>query len=175
MTRGARPPPIEQNGAMELSRQPSSDPPRQGRLIVICGLPGSGKTTLARQLCTDGSAIRMCPDEWMESLGVNLWDGDVRARIEALQWDITQGLLVHGATVVIEWGTWGRDERDLLRMRSRELNAAVELRYLSVDVDELWSRVSARAMEDPAIRRQDVVNWFTAFQSPDDAELRLFD
>jgi len=111
----------------------------------------------------------------MESLGVNLWDGDVRARIEALQWDITQGLLVHGATVVIEWGTWGRDERDLLRIRSRELNAAVELRYLSVDVDELWSRVSARAMEDPAIRRQDVVNWFTAFQAPDDAELRLFD
>jgi predicted kinase len=30
------------------------------RLIVICGLPGSGKTTLAKQLAPDVPAVRLC-------------------------------------------------------------------------------------------------------------------
>lgn len=69
-----------------------------GRLIVICGLPGSGKTTLARQLATEHGGVRLCPDEWMAELGVNLWDGAFRDRVEALQWALAQDLLRLWAT-----------------------------------------------------------------------------
>lgn len=34
-------------------------------LHLICGLPGSGKTTLAKQLEHDPPALRLAPDEWM--------------------------------------------------------------------------------------------------------------
>ncbi|MFZ0544969.1 MAG: AAA family ATPase [Candidatus Promineifilaceae bacterium] len=37
-------------------------------LILICGLPGSGKTTLARQIEQSRSALRLCPDEWIARL-----------------------------------------------------------------------------------------------------------
>src|SRR3546814_11405482 len=51
----------------------------------------------------------------MDALGVNLWDADVRASIEALQWGVAQDLMRLGTSVIIEWDTWGREERDVLR------------------------------------------------------------
>ena len=46
-----------------------------GRLIVLCGLAGAGKTTLAKALEADG-AVRMCPDEWLVVLGFDIYDRD---------------------------------------------------------------------------------------------------
>ena len=142
---------------------------------MLCGLPGSGKTTLAKRLSTDSAAVRMCPDEWMEALGINLWDREVRAKIETLQWQISQDLLAQGVTVVIEWGTWARVERDVLRTRARELGATVELWHLNLSIDELWARVAARQTEDPPITRGDLEEWFGQFEDPDDEERALFD
>jgi adenylate kinase family enzyme len=58
--------------------------------VIICGLPGSGKTTLSKLLSADHQALRMCPDDWLDALGFNLWNQNVRARIESLQWTMTQ-------------------------------------------------------------------------------------
>jgi predicted kinase len=36
--------------------------------FIVCGLPGSGKTTLARTLESQFRAVRFTPDEWMDAL-----------------------------------------------------------------------------------------------------------
>lgn len=146
-----------------------------GRLIVVCGLPGSGKTTVARRLATDHSAVRLCPDEWMDRLGINLWDSDARGRIESLQWGLARQVIEAGGTAVIEWGTWARAERDMLRTGARELGAAVELVYLDVEIDELWLRIERRGREDPPIRRDELEGWAATFEQPTPDELALFD
>lgn len=92
-----------------------------------------------------------------------------------MQWQISQDLLRQGVTVVIEWGTWAKVERDTLRMGARELGAAVELWYLDVEIDELWRRVSTRQLENPPMTRPDLEAWFAQFEVPDDEELALFD
>ena len=56
------------------------------RLVIVCGLPGAGKTTLARKLERNLRAIRLSADEWMEELSIDLWDEAKRAGIETLQW-----------------------------------------------------------------------------------------
>lgn len=145
------------------------------RLILVCGLPGSCKTTLARALESKLGAVRLCPDEWMDSLSINLWDEAMRARIEALQWILAQRLLELGNVVIIEWGTWGRSERDVLRLGARALGAAVELHYLYVTPEVLWRRVRDRVFEDPPITREHIEGWFKSFQAPTEKEMALFD
>jgi predicted kinase len=147
----------------------------RARLIIVCGLPGSGKTTHARQLEKERRAIRFCPDEWMDSLSIDLWDEDRRAKVEAQQWKFAKEILVLGVSVIIEWGTWARSERDALRLEARALGAAVELHYLSASADVLFDRISRRGMENPPIQREMVERWFEVFQPPTLEELALFD
>jgi predicted kinase len=119
------------------------------RLIIVCGLPGSGKTTHAKLLQRRLQALRFAPDEWMDALSLDLYDEGQREKIEALQWKLSQELLTLGLTVIIEWGTWGRSERDKLRAGARALGAAVELHYLSAPIDVLFERIQRRGMENP--------------------------
>jgi len=145
------------------------------RLIIVCGLPGSGKTTLAKRFESSLRAVRFSPDEWMDSLSLDIYDEEARAKIEALQWKFAQDLLALGLIVIIEWGTWGRSERDTLRLGARSLGAAVELHYLTAPVDVLFEGIQRRGMENPPIEREAVLRWLEMFQAPTPEEMALFD
>ena len=157
---------------MSASKEKSGSGPR---LIIVCGLPGSGKTTLAVALESRLRAIRFCPDEWMKVLSLDLYDEERRGKIESLQWNLGKELLALGLTVIIEWGTWGRSERDALRLEARALGAAVELHYLAASEEVLFDRVERRGMESPSIRKEDLAQWFKLFQAPTLEEMALFD
>ena len=145
------------------------------RLIIVCGLPGSGKTRLAKAIESAVEAVRFCPDEWMEALSVDLYDENSRAKIEALQWQCAQDLLTLGLTAIIEWGTWARTERDNLRLKARALGAGVELHYLTAPVDVLFERIQSRGLESPPIEREALSRWSEIFEAPTPEEMALFD
>jgi len=147
-----------------------------GRLVIVCGLPGSGKTTHAKALAAKiPEAVRFCPDDWMGATGINLWDGAAREQIESCQWRLARGFVAQGHTAIIEWGTWGRSERDTLRLGARALGASVELHCLDVPVEVLFERLSARKPEPPGISLDDLRKWSEAFERPAPEEIALFD
>jgi predicted kinase len=151
-----------------------------GKLIIVCGLPGSGKTTHARRLEQELCAVRFCPDEWITALGAELWESDLRDRIEELQWRLTKDLLALGHTIVIEWGTWGRWERDALREGARALGAAVELHFLDAPLNVLLDRIRLRNVEHPPITPDEItldylISCDEQFQRPRAEEMSLFD
>jgi predicted kinase/ribosomal protein S18 acetylase RimI-like enzyme len=144
-------------------------------LVIVCGLPGSGKTTLARQLEASLPALRISADDWMDGLSINLHAEEQRAKIETLQWQLTKRLLTLGQSVIVEWGTWGKWERDILRTEARALGARVELHYLSAPPEELFARIQQRSREDPPIKWEDVHKWSQIFEPPTPAEMALYD
>jgi predicted kinase len=151
----------------------------EARLILVCGLPGSGKTTLAKQLAPEVPAVRFCPDEWKHDLGIDYYDEQRRVRLEQRIWRLGRELLGLGQSVILEHGFWAREERDQLRLGARTLGVAVELHYLEAPVDELWRRLEIRnelALPGTVpIKREYLEKWALQFEAPDAAELALFD
>ncbi len=145
------------------------------RLIIVCGLPGSGKTTHSMLLERKLRAIRLSPDEWMSALLLDLYDEARREAIEALRWKLARELLSQGLTVIIEWDTWARSERDTLRLGARELGAAVELHYLSAPIDVLLDRIRRRGTEHPPMEQHDLLAWAEKIAVPTAEEIDLFD
>ena len=152
---------------------------QSGRLVVITGLPGSGKTTLATELAAAMPAVRMSPDDWMMASGIDLWDSSIRVRIEQLQLQVALDLLRAGRNVVIEWGVWAREERDALREAARAVGAPVELHHVSAPLEELWRRIEERDREGRwgarSIERHELEEWATAYEAPTAEELATYD
>jgi predicted kinase len=156
----------------------------KGTLILLCGLPGSGKTTLAHVLERERNAVRLCPDEWIMDLLENPKDipemDRLRHPVEQLQWRLAQDLLRRGLTVILENGFWPRWERDRYRDRARELGADVELHFLNVPLETRWHRIEARnanAKTDPSviiIPYDDLASWDEKFDSPTEEEGRTY-
>ena len=152
-------------------------------LILICGLPGSGKTTLARQIERERPALRLSPDEWIEVILADPHDqaelDRLRTPVETVQWDVAMRVLDLGVDVVIEWGFWSREERRTFRERAQARGARVELRYLHVDIDVLWQRLAARNADLPPgtfhVTREQLELWASWFQPPTAEELATFD
>ena len=153
----------------------------EARLSLTCGLPGAGKTALARQLAADRRAVRLTKDEWLWALGSSPWDRTTGEKIEQELWRIAQEILSLGLSVVLDFGLWARLARDEMRSVARGLGVGVgvELHYLEVSTDELWRRIDARNSAPPwdtePIGRADLDEWLSIFQAPDAAELALFD
>lgn len=149
-------------------------------MVLIVGLPGAGKTTLARRLEVERAALRFTPDEWMEALlGVSEDNGRRWVLESQLFWGLAARALTLGVSVILDYGCWSETERDLFRERAHELGARAEIVVLDLPLDALWERLHARNAALPAgtfaISREELVEFAAQFQVPSAAELARWD
>jgi predicted kinase len=155
-------------------------------LHLICGLPGAGKTELAKTIAASTDAFRFEPDEWIKDIWADKAESEgnqYRNQIEKLQWKIARQALSRSIDVIIEWGTWGRNEREKLRDEAKALGAMVKLYYLNVPRDLLKQRILNRNRQpgphDFHIPEPEIETFlddcFRAFQAPTEEELTTYD
>lgn len=152
-----------------------------GTLILICGLPGAGKTTLAKKLTVERNAIRLCPDDWIIAILKDLNDIAERDRLrdpmEQLLWQKAQQLLQLGLTVILENGFWSKTEREGYLATGKSLGASVELYFVDAPFAELWERVEKRNT-DPnefLLTKKELEDARKAFQPPTQDEGKAYD
>lgn len=153
-------------------------------LYFTCGLPASGKTTLAKIIELETSALRLTGDDWMHKLypGISTPEaetGPCRARVESLQWEIAMRAIRLNCNVVVDWGVWSRAERDTCREEARAAGAKVVICFLNVPFEVLCNRLEQRNANLPAgtfhITLADLARWWKLFEAPTAEELASYD
>lgn len=143
-------------------------------LHLVCGLPGSGKTTFAKALAEKTKAIRLSPDEWMSSLGMHIYDEAARTRVEGLQWSLAQQLLAAGVSVILDNGFWSKSERTQYRETANRLGAESVVHYMQAEPAMLKQRVVQRNASRAAhehVDPNDIDGWVKLFEPPSNDEL----
>ena len=151
-------------------------------IYLIVGLPGPGKTTRAKELEVNESALRLTPDEWQMAI----FDGDDssrwRTKERADHRDRIEGKLVEtgmrvaalGMDVVFDFGLWGKDERSALRWIASTLGVPTHVVYLPIDFEEQRRRIRHRYENEPGqfhMADAELEQWHRQFQAPDVDEL----
>jgi predicted kinase len=147
----------------------------RSKLLVTIGLPGSGKTTRAKELAAEFGAIRLTPDDWMIPLFNH---NDAHGKRDVLEgrfiW-LAMRALPSGVNVVLDFGVWGRDERSALKYLASKVGAECVLVYTPIDPDEQMRRVDQRFATAPdttfVMTEADLAQWRSQFQEPDETEL----
>lgn len=149
---------------------------------MICGLPGSGKTTLANELVKSREAVKLCADEWIYDLldsQENISERDrLRLPVETLLHKLALELCAKGMTVILDNGFWVKEEREMYRKSATDLGISVEIHYMDASNDLLWKRIQKRNENLPAGTfknyKHELDEWFKVFEAPKEDELENY-
>ena len=158
---------------------PTDEPAAEaGRVHLLFGLAGSGKSTVARELAVAG-AIRFTLDEWMLRLFPELsFDsptyGDRAEQVKEVIWSVAAQIVTIGSDVVLDWNSWSRRRRSWAVERARPLSAPVILHVLSATVEQASARATARAAAGQPwthpVSREDNEHLASLMETPADSE-----
>ena len=154
------------------------DTPRP-TLILFCGLPGSGKTTLAKRLEKQGKGIRICTDDWQDDLLMNHNDNNFHGKLQRRLYAHALELLRLNQSVILEDGLWMKPEREEKLADARKCGANVELHFFDLSFDEVWNRLKSRNQNlshgAVLIEKEELQKCWNLFQKPTSDELAKFD
>ena len=149
-------------------------------MVLIVGLPGAGKTSWARRLEEERKAIRLTPDEWMDALfHASEVDGRRWVLESQMLWGVAARALELGVDVILDYGCWSEEERDLFRTRAQQLGASAEIVVLDLPLDVLWERLRQRNENLPGatfrVSRKELEEWSATFEVPTADEVQRWD
>jgi predicted kinase len=148
-------------------------------LILFCGLPGSGKTTLGKQLAIERNVPRLCTDDWMADHGLDLQDEALHQKSWKALWATAWERLADGESLLFEDGLWTKKERANIRAKADELGVTTEFNYFDIPLEVLKQRVQQRNSEGghgvATITDEQLDEYSAMFEKPTEAELKLYD
>ncbi len=154
------------------------------KVIMTCGRICSGKSTYAKKLRTEYSAVILSVDEITLALFGNdagEKHGEYVEKLEKYLFDKSVEIVGSGTNVVLDWGFWTRAERAYARKFYSERGIDCEIHYLAIS-DEEWDkrlekrnaditagRISAYCVDD-GLRAK----FLSIFEPPDESEIDYY-
>lgn len=150
--------------------------PRQPRLLITHGLPGSGKTTFAQAALERMGAIRLRSDvERKRLFGLSaleeshtdqdIYSADATQRTYAYLLTTARSLLSAGHTVIVDAAFLKHDEREMFRKLAAEIGAAFAIVSMQAGDATLCARILQR-QHDASEANLDVLKKLQSAQEP---------
>lgn len=145
-----------------------------GRLILVCGPTGVGKTTYSLSLAKEIEAIKFSIDPWMQTLfSKDMTSLDFDWMMERVNrcseqiWQVSEQILAIYGNVILDLGFTTKEQRDVFAHRGRELGLDPEIHYLNASTETRKQRVEKRNIEkDPAVYAFEVTDMMFNFMEP---------
>jgi len=146
---------------------------------IIIGFIGSGKTTFARKLEKETSAIRFTKDEWMVRVFSNTPPQDTFEeydnKMATLATDMALKCLKAGMDVIIDEGFWVKEHRDSISEKVKNAGGIPKLYYLEVPLEVMKARTLKRSKNPPVdsftINEESFNQYWKRFRPPGEDEV----
>lgn len=149
---------------------------------LICGLPGAGKTTLAKKIEEEHRALRFSLDEWLITLfgRYEITPDNHKAHVERVLacrniiWVMAERALKIGIDVILDDGFFLKQHRAEYRDLILKAGAKPKLYFVDVDAKILLERLRCRNEDLPtnnfAIENNLMEYFFSLFEPPSENE-----
>ncbi|MDH6132009.1 putative kinase [Kitasatospora sp. MAA4] len=147
-----------------------------GDVVMMCGLPGSGKTTYAKALERRGYTRLSIDEVVWQRIGHDAADLDPdeyerhRSTAEQELWEQLTQLLAMRQPVVLDYSFWNRATRERYKALIESHGCRWQLIRLRVDLDTLRRRLAARNVLDGAnsvtVSEELLERYAAGFQEP---------
>ena len=126
----------------------------RGTLVFFCGKMGAGKTTEAKRLVQELSAVLLSEDEWLAKLfpeEINDFEDYIKysRRLKSILLHHIQGLLKMGTSVVLDFPGNTKKQRQWFKTILADSEVTHQLIYLDVPDEVCLKRLSIRREEQP--------------------------
>ncbi len=126
---------------------------------LVCGPIGAGKTTYAKQLAKEQSAICFSEDDWLAKLFVpdapegllqepmqvvGAWATEKYLRCRGQIWLVCQQLIENDISIVLDGAAANKEQRDVIRKKASDFNVEFKLHYVTSSVESRHKRVFER-------------------------------
>lgn len=145
---------------------------------LICGLPGAGKTTLAKEIEREQKALRFSLDEWLITLfgRYEITPDNHLAHVErvlacrSMTWTMAERALNLGVDVILDDGFFLKEHRAEYKNLILNAGAQPKLYFVDVDAKMLLERLRNRNADLPtnnfAIENELMEYFFSLFEPP---------
>ena len=116
-----------------------------GKLFLLCGKPGSGKTTLAKFLKEKFGLIHFSADDFMLKLFGEIDDRNLFDEKLVVTKDLIYQIcddVLRSNNVILDFGFWTKSERE--QVINRFKNYEVIIVYLKLDEDKIFNQIEKR-------------------------------